>query len=351
MKKKLMSLVTVIAVLAMLSGCGKKASTGASDTVTIKFSSTFQQTETGGKIIQHFVDKVAELSGGKIGVDVAWGGTLFTSPDELDAVMDGSVNMVALGHMPHLNTIPFLSFPGFAPKSTKAALDYFHTLMFDDADTAALIQGEAEELGIKYLNVIAGGANAFCAKDEFKDLDSLVKNSSSFGNFDAAIFTKLGFNVVSAMPPEIYDSFNRGLIDATQMALAPMAAMSWYEVAPYWALDNTYTAGNFFTVNLDWWSSLSDEQRKIIQDAADETQKYSETLYDEAIASDIALIEEKTGHKFVDFSDADKDKMWAATFDAKAESALNAAGKSGKTDGMVVILKKAAEITGYDWKH
>lgn len=100
--------------------------------------------------------------------------------------------------------------PGFAPGGTQAALDYFNTLMFDDPDTSALIQGEAEDLGIKYLNVIAGGANALAAKFPFTDLQSLVAGSSSFGNFDAA-----------------------------QMGLAPMVSMAWYEVAPYWALDGT----------------------------------------------------------------------------------------------------------------
>jgi TRAP-type C4-dicarboxylate transport system substrate-binding protein len=127
--------------------------------------------------------------------------------------------------------------------------------------------------------------------------------------------------------------------------------MSWYEPAPYWALDGTYAAGNFFTVNLNWWNKLTDEQREIIQQAASDTQEYTITLYDEAIQMDIDLIEEKTGKKFVEFSDSDIDKIWAATFEAKAASALELAKAAGKTEGMTKILEKAAEITNYDWKH
>lgn len=33
--------------------------------------------------------------------------------------MDGSVNMIALGHMPHLNTVTYLAFPGFAPAAPR----------------------------------------------------------------------------------------------------------------------------------------------------------------------------------------------------------------------------------------
>lgn len=386
MKKRLLSMIMVLIMLvsgAALSGCSNKdsaagtaasepaaeaeTSTAAAETtendaapadeaavvepLTIKFSSTYQETETGGAILKHFIDKVGELSGDAVQVEISWGGTLFTANDELDAVIDGSVDMVALGHMPHLNTLPYLAFPSFAPGGSKAALDYFQTLMFDDPETSALIQGEASDLGIKYLNVIAGGGNAFCAKYEFTDMDSLVAGSTAFGNMDAAIFEKLGLQVTSVFPPDVYDGLNRGLIDSTQMALTPMVAMSWYEPAKYWALDGTYAAGNFFTVNLDWWDGLTDAQREVIQAASSETQEYTATLYDDAIANDVATVEEKTGNKFVEFSAEDINRMWAATFEAKSASALELAEASGKTEGMIKILEKAAEITGYDWQH
>ncbi len=373
MKKRIISLITtgvIITSAAMLSACGGKttqsttADTSVSDNsaddtsgsttldpVTIKFSSTFQESETGGKILQYFIDTVSKLSEDAVTVDMSWGATLFTSADELDAVMDGSVNMIALGHMPHLNTLTYLSFPAFAPGSTTIALNYFQTLIFDDPDTSALIQSEAEALGIKYLNVIAGGTNAFCSNNKFTDLDSLIAGSSAFGNMDAAVFEKLGFQVTSLLPPDTYDALNRGLVDSTQMALSPMVAMSWYEPSKYWALDGTYTAGNFFTVNLDWWESLSDAQRIVIEQAAKETQKYTNTLYDDAIRTDITTVEEKTGEKFVTFSDGDISRIWAATFEAKASSAMELAETAGKTEGMIKILEKAAELTNYEWEH
>lgn len=366
--KKLFALLLALAMVFALAACGsnggnksaapaasagsgdKAEATGDVDPLTIKFSSTYQETETGGTIEQYFIDQLKEISGGAIDVDITWGGTLFDASGELDAVMDGVVDMIALGHLPHLDTLPYLSMPGFAPGGTQAALDYFNTLMFDDPDTSALIQGEAEDLGIKYLNVIAGGANALAAKFPFTDLQSLVAGSSSFGNFDAALFEKLGFQVTSVTPPETYEALDRGMIDATQMGLAPMVSMAWYEVAPYWALDGTYTAGNFFTVNLDWWESLTDAQRDCIQKAADATEDYSATLYDDAIASDLATIEEKTGNKIIELSDADIATFWSACFEAKAADALNRAEKHGVTDGMRTILEKAAEITNYDWQ-
>lgn len=195
-------------------------------------------------------------------MNIFWGGTLFSDAEALDGVSSGAVNMTALGHMPHLATLNYLAFPSFAPGGPKAALDYFDTLMFKDPETSALIQQEAADNGIIYLNVLAGGANAFCTTYEFTDLDSMISGSKSFGNMDAAIFEKMGFQVTSVGPGDCYDALQRGLIDSTQMGLAPMVSMGWEEVASYWALDGTYTAGNMFTANLDWWNSLTDAQRR-----------------------------------------------------------------------------------------
>ena len=321
------------------------------DPLTIDFSTVDNETETGGQIIKHFEEYISNLTGGAITMNIFWGGTLFSDAEALDGVNSGAVNMTALGHMPHLATLNYLAFPGFAPGGTKAALDYFDTLMFKDPETSALIQQEAADNGIIYLNVLAGGANAFCTTYEFTDLDSMISGSKSFGNMDAAIFEKLGFQVTSVGPGDCYDALQRGLIDSTQMGLAPMVSMGWEEVASYWALDGTYTAGNMFTANLEWWNGLTDAQRQAIQQACDEVEEYSAGIYDDSIASDCATIEEKTGNKMVEFSDADVERVWAATFDAKADAAMQTAEANGKAEGMTKILEKAAEITGYDWKH
>lgn len=328
-----------------------KAESIECDPLTIDFSTVYNETETGGQIIKHFQDYISELTGGAIEMNIFWGGTLFSDAEALDGVSSGAVNMTALGHMPHLATLNYLAFPGFAPGGPKAALDYFDTLMFKDPETSALIQQEAADNGIIYLNVLAGGANAFCTTYEFTDLDSMISGSKSFGNMDAAIFEKMGFQVTSVGPGDCYDALQRGLIDSTQMGLAPMVSMGWEEVASYWALDGTYTAGNMFTANLDWWNSLTDAQRQAIQQACDEVEEYSAGIYDDSIATDCATIEEKTGNKMVELSDADIERIWAATFDAKADSAMQTAEANGKAEGMTKILEKAAEITGYDWKH
>lgn len=321
------------------------------DPLTIEFTTTYNETETGGELIKHFESYLNELTNGAITMNIYWGGTVFSDMEVLDGIASGAMNMTLFGHMPHTGTLNYLGFPGFAPGGTQAALDYFDELMFNNPETSALIMQEAADNNIIYLNVIAGGANAFCTTYEFTDLDSMISGSKSFGNFDAAIFEKLGFQVTAVAPPDCYDALQRGLIDSTQMGFAPMVSMGWQDVAPYWALDGTYTAGNMATANLEWWNGLTDAQRQAIQQACDELEAYSAGIYDDAIAADQAKVEESTGHPFVELSQEDIDRVWAATFEAKADAAMSTAEANGKAEGMTKILEVAAEFTGYDWQH
>ncbi len=319
--------------------------------LVIEFSTTFNETETGGAIVKHFEEYLKEITNGAITMNIYWGGTLFGDMEALEAISNGAVNMTPLGHMPHTGTLNYLGFPGFAPGGSQKALDYFCEIMFNNPETSALVAEEAAANNVVYLNVIAGGANAFCTKYEFTDLASMQAGSQSFGNMDAAIFEQLGFQVTSVAPPDTYDALQRGLIDSTQMGLAPMVSMGWQDVAGFWCLDGTYTAGNMFTANLDWWNGLSDNQRAAIQAAADELMAYSATMYDADIEAQLNTIAEATGNPIVELSQADLDTIWAAVFEAKADAALATAEPNGKTEGMTKILEVAAEFTGYNWEH
>ncbi len=323
------------------------------DPLNIAFSSTFYETETGGIITQYFIDQLSELSGGAITVQPYWGGTLFSDSDILEGLSSNAVNMTTFGHMPHTGTLNYLAFPGFAPESPELALEMFNEVCFNNPETSALVQGELAEHNIYFIpnGALPGGANAFCTTYEFTDLDSMISGSASFGNMDAAIFEALGFQVTAIGPGDCYDALQRGLIDATQMGLTPMVSMQWYDVAPFWALDGTYTAGNFIAANLDWWNGLTAAQQEVIQKATDATVAFSLDMYSNGTDEEVATVEAATGNSFVQFSDEDVARIWAADFEAKADAAMTTATSNGKAEGMTKILEVCADVTHYDWQH
>ena len=316
--------------------------------LNILISSTYSENETGGQIITYFKDTLEELTDGAISVQITYGGTLFGDQDQLDGVATGAVNMICLGHNPHAAKLPLLcSVPDFAPDNIQNALDYFNTLIFDDPETSAILQAEAEANGIKYLNVSAGGANCFLATYEFTDLPSLINGSAAFGNMEPAKFQALGFTVEQVGPWDYYSAFSTGLIDASQMASTPLVSMGLPEVAKYWMYDNTYTAGNFLTANLAWWNGLSADQQAAIQEAADAMEAYSVEVYTEALATEAADLE-AAGVTLVEMNDADFATWWTAIMESKVSDAMATAADNGNEADAQAVLQAAADFTGYE---
>ena len=318
------------------------------ENVSILFSTTFQETATGGEIVTYFKNTLEDATNGAISVQITYGGTLFGDADQLDGVAQGAVNMIALGHNPHADVIPLLcGVPDFAPDSVQNALDYFNYLLFDNPESSAVLTAEAEAIGVKYLNVIPGGANAFVSSKPFTGLSDLINVSAAFGNMEAAKFSALGFTVEAVLPWDLYQSFSTGLIDASQMASTSMLQDGVAEVAPYWMYDNTYTAGNFFTVNLAWWNGLSAEAQEAIQYAANATEAFAAQYYIDALASEAATLE-GMGVTLVDLSDADFDLWWSTIMESKAADTIAAAATNGNVAEAQTVLQAAADFTGYD---
>lgn len=317
------------------------------EALTITFNSSYNETETGGILATYFKNYLEELTDGAITVNVSYGGTLFTADDELDACGDGAINMMIFGHSKHTSELPVLNaIPDFAPESVQNALDYFN-YVFEDEAAGAAITAEADAYGITYLSINAGGANYFVANFEFENLTDLVAKSTAFGNMAPVKFEALGFNVVGVFPWDYYSAFDTGLMDASQMDGPAMYSMSLYEVAKYWMFDGTFAAGNFMTVNTDWWESLSAEQQAAIQEACDATTQYS-LEYNESEYAALNDNLEAEGVTLVSMTDEEFDQWWSAIFDSAANDALATAEENGNVEEVQAVLQAAADFTGYD---
>ena len=342
--KKLIALLLAALMVFTLCACGGKAD--APEALAIEFTTTFQETSTGGELVTYFKNALEEATDGAITVNVYYGGTVATDADALSVVSTGAMNMTALGHNPHAANLPLLTgVPDFAPDSVQNALDYFNYLLKEDEAASAALAAEAEANGVKFLGALAGGANAFVANFEFANLTELLATSRAFGNMEAAKFQALGFSSVEAVLPwDLYQSFETGLIDATQMASTSMLQDGVAEVTTHWMYDNTYTAGNFLTVNLAWWNGLSAEQQEAIQAAVDATAAHSVEVYETALEDEAAKLGE-LGIVIAEMTDAEFDQWWSVIMESKVENTLAMTNNSAEAQA---VLQAAADFTGYE---
>jgi TRAP-type transport system periplasmic protein len=322
-------------------------SVAAQEPIVIKYASTFQETESGGKIIQHFCDYVEDKTAGAVTFDIFFGGTLGNNMEELGLVSSGSVDMISFGHPPYGDQVPLLNFPMWAPPDAKTAVDYFNYLTFENPDTSKLIQEEAAKNNIIYLGFTSGGGNVFISKEPFAKLSDLVGKKFGAGGGIPA-FQALGYTIVQTFPPDTYENLSRGVIDATQMGFVPTVNLKWYEIAKYYMWDGTYAAGNAFSVNLDTWAKLAPATQQIFKDAAKESEAFSLELDKNDTEANLKILAD-AGVTVGTLTTEDQALWWKNLFDASAADCMTRAEKLGITDNMITVLKAAAEFTKVEW--
>ena len=365
MKKVLtVGFLLVFALAMMLVACGESGDettngddTGATEAtdsgatqepITFKMASTHGENETGGMIDAHFIELIEERTDGAVTIELYPGATLGGPPEMLGLVSSGSVDIISFGHPAAGADLPLLLFPMWCPGDQQTAIDYFNHMVFDDPDSSALIQAEAEEHNIKYLGFTAGGSNVFGAKEEWTELADLAGKKIATGGMLPA-FEAVGFEAVQSFPPDTYENLSRGVADCFQMGFSPTVQMKWYEVAPYYMYDGTYAAGNPWTVNLDSWAKLTPETQQIFMDVAEEMEAWSVDLVEQAEADAIVTMEDE-GASIGTLSAQDQADWWDALFGAFInEMCWPGAVAGGYTAEMTTVLEAAAEFTDTEW--
>lgn len=320
----------------------------AKEPIVFKMASTFQETETGGLMAQHFIDLIHERTQGAVKIELYPGGTLGGPPEVLGLLESGAADIAPFGHPAAAASLPLLNFPMWAPGDQQTAIAYFNHMVFENPETAPLIQAEAEAHNIKYLGFNAGGSNVFVSKVPFTKLADLKGKKCAVGGAIPA-FQAIGLEPVESFPPDTYENLSRGIADCAQMGFSPTVQLKWYEVAKYYMFDGTYAAGNPWTVNLKSWAKLSPELQQVFLDAAKEMEAWSTelTLSEEQKALETL---KAAGVTVGTLSAEDQKIWWDALFKACADSQYKLAKDGGFADQMVTVLKAAAAFTKTTWE-
>ncbi|WP_258361193.1 TRAP transporter substrate-binding protein [Moorella sulfitireducens] len=356
---KLRLLVRVCPVLLILTlifagGCASKQTQApgqggqetqkSQDVIKLKYACTYQETEEGAMIGYKFCDYVEEKSGGRVKFERYPGGVLGGPPEVLRLVSSGSVDVVSFPHVAFKDEIPLSAIPEWSPGSPEKAVEYFNKIFLEIPETSALLEQEAKEHNIKYLNFVSGGSNAFVSKKEVNSLADFKGKKLGAGAAQEA-FAKLGVTVVNVTPPDIYEDFSRGIIDITHMGFGPTVQLKWYEVAKCWVFDGTYTAGNPITVNLDTWNKLPSDIQQIFIEGAKAASDYSIELTKSTKEQNIQTLK-NAGAVVKELSPEDAKQWFQNIFEYGKNDMLERATKAGKADQAKTVLKYVDDLLG-----
>ena len=311
--KKVLSLVLA---LALVLSCSAAL---ASEPVTLVYAEVNPLDTIVGKTATFFKEKVEELTGGSVLINIQHSGVLGTEAQVLDGILSGS-GTVDIGRFSAFqftaygcNKAKLLSIP-----YTFVSREHFWN--FANSDLAQEFLAEPLEVGLPLRGICYGeeGFRHFFFRDEVTDINSLkdMKIRVSEDPVMTGMVTDLGANPTVVSFTELYSALQTGVVDAAGQPIANYRSNAFPEVAPYLMLDG-HTLGAIQIVITDMaWAKLNEEQQNAIMEAGKLTQAYNAELS----ASEEAAVLEQLKAEGVHVIEVEDKSVWAEACKATIEA-------------------------------
>jgi len=170
--------------------------------------------------------------------------------------------------------------------------------------------------GMKLIALQSQGEKAllFVTKNELPNTDRPFEGLKLRANVTYhGLVAALGGSSVLLAGGEIYPSLQAGLIDGAAWSVVGIVDFKLNEVAGYWTEPSYGQTGTTLLMNLDTWNSLDDETKKVIEEAALETELETMELYNKLNQEERRLMTE-AGMKPTQFNEVAASKLdyhWA----------------------------------------
>ena len=238
-----------------------------------------------GQTGSHFKEKVEELSGGSVVVDVQASGVLGSENDVLDAILGGSTSI----DMSRISAFALTSYGCNKSKLLSIPFTFenrAHFWNFANSDLAPEFLNEPQELGLPVRGLFYGEEgfrHFFTVKpvatiDDLKGMKLRVSNDPVMNG----MVEGLGANPTVVSFGELYSALQTGVVDGAEQPIANYKSNAFPEVANNLILDG-HTLGAIQAVITDnAWSKLTENQQAAIMEAGADTQAFNADLSETA---------------------------------------------------------------------
>ena len=261
-------------LLGLLVSC---AALAVNAQTIIKFSHVVAADTPKGKASEFFAKRAAELTKGKVKVEVYANSALYKDKEEMEALQIGSVQMLA----------PSLA--KFGPLGVKEFEAFDFPFIFDDtADLHKVTQGpigaslmaKLEPKGIKGLAFWDNGFKSFSANTPIKsaaDMKGKKFRIQSSKVLEEEIRSVGGIPQVMAFS-EVYQALQTGVVDGTENPHSNLYTQKMHEVQKHLSLTNHGYLGYAVIVNKKFWDGLPPELRAQLEMAMKEATAYANKI-------------------------------------------------------------------------
>ena len=234
-----------------------------------------------GQTATAFKEKVEELSGGSIEIDIQASGVLGSENDVLD-------NILAGGDTIDMSRISAFALTSYGCNKSKLLSIPFtfenraHFWNFANSDLAAEFLNEPQELGLPVRGVFYGeeGFRHFFTVKEISSMSDLAGMKLRVSNDPVmnGMVESLGASPTVVSFGELYSALQTGVVDGAEQPIANYKSNAFNEVANNLILDG-HTLGAVQVVITDnAWSKLTAAQQECIMEAGKYAQEFNANL-------------------------------------------------------------------------
>jgi C4-dicarboxylate-binding protein DctP len=264
-------------LLVGLLACAFSLSASAQQPIVIKFSHVVAADTPKGKAAEMFAKEVADLTKGKVKVEVYPNSQLYKDKEEMEALQLGAVQMLA----------PSLA--KFGPLGVKEFEAFDLPYLFDGYDAlrkvtlgrvGSQLLAKLEPKGIKGLAYWDNGFKAFSANTPIKtpaDLKGKKLRIQSSKVLEEQMRTIGALPQVMAFS-EVYQALQTGVVDGTENPISNLYTQKMHEVQKHLTITDHGYLGYAVIVNKKFWDGLPADIRSQLELAMEKSTRYANQI-------------------------------------------------------------------------
>ncbi len=267
--------------LALVMVMGLAITAHADDQVTLVMAEVNPLTTIVGQTDQFFAEKVEELTGGSVKIDLQAAGVLGSENDVLDAIANGDDSI-------DISRISAFALTTYGcQKASLLSIPYTwtgrdHFWAFADSELAAEFLNEPQEIGLPLRGIFYGeeGFRHFFTREPVAGIKDLAGLKLRVSNDPVMVgmVNGLGASATPIAFGELYSALQTGVVDGAEQPIANYKANAFPEVANNLILDG-HTLGAIQVVITDTaWEKLTEEQQAAVMEAGKLAQEFNREL-------------------------------------------------------------------------
>ena len=271
--------------LALVMVLGLAITANAADQVTLVMAEVNPLTTIVGQTDQFFAEKVEELTGGSVKIDLQAAGVLGSENDVLDAIANGDDSI----DISRISAVALTTYG--CQKASLLSIPYTwtgrdHFWAFADSELAAEFLNEPQEIGLPLRGIFYGeeGFRHFFTREPVAGIKDLAGLKLRVSNDPVMVgmVNGLGASATPIAFGELYSALQTGVVDGAEQPIANYKANAFPEVANNLILDG-HTLGAIQVVITDTaWEKLTEEQQAAVMEAGKLAQEFNRQLSQDA---------------------------------------------------------------------